>query len=87
MYQVYILKSLKDLRTYTWYASDAMIRLKVHNAGRVKATKNRRPFEIIYIENLQTLKEVKRRELYWKSGAGRRKLKDYFSKGFPKLET
>ena len=84
MYQVYILKSLKDFRTYTGHAKIAIDRLADHNAGRVDATKNRRPLEIIYTEDLDTLGGAKKRELYWKSGAGRRKLKEYFKKGFPR---
>jgi putative endonuclease len=83
MFQVYILQSLKDGRTYTGYATDANVRLVDHNFGRVDATKNRRPLEIIFTEDVNSLKDAKKRELYWKSGAGRRKLKIYFEKGFP----
>ena len=86
MYQVYILKSLKDFRTYTGYAQDAKIRLIDHNSGKVDATRRRRPLEIIFTENLGTLEEAKKRELYWKSGAGRRKLKIYFQTGFQKTK-
>jgi len=85
MYQVYILKSLSDLKTYTGYAKDAQIRLKEHNSGKVNATKNRRPLVILYIENVETLRYAKQRELYWKSGAGRRKLLIYFQRGFPPI--
>ena len=84
MFQVYILKSLKDLRTYTGHAKNAEVRLIDHNSGRVDATKNRRPLEIIFTENLESLKDAKKRELYWKSGAGRRKLKEFFKTGFPR---
>lgn len=83
MYYVYILKSLKDKRTYVGYASDAQRRLKEHNAGRVNATKNRRPLTLLMVEECETIKIAKNRELYWKSGGGRRKLKDFFIKGFP----
>ncbi|MBX4186740.1 MAG: GIY-YIG nuclease family protein [Candidatus Doudnabacteria bacterium] len=86
MYQVYILISLKDSHTYVGYAKDAKFRLKDHNLGRVNATRMRRPLEIIYIENVETLRYAKQRELYWKSGGGRRKLKQYFEKGFPPIE-
>jgi len=85
MYQVYILKSLKDSRTYVGYSEDAYNRLKDHNLGKVKATEKRRPLEIIYIENTETLKYAKQRELYWKSGAGRRKLMQYYIGGFPPI--
>jgi len=84
MFQVYILQSLKDDRTYTGYAANAKVRLIDHNFGRVEATKNRRPLEIIFIEDVDSLKDAKKRELYWKSGAGRRKLKVYFETGFPR---
>jgi len=87
MYQVYILQSLKDYKTYVGYTVNAIIRLLEHNAGKVKARKNRRPLKILYIENIETLKYAKQRELYWKSGAGRRKLKQYFLEGFPPIET
>ena len=83
MYQVYILQSLKDKRTYVGFSEDTRERLKEHNAGKVKATKNRRPLVILIIEGCETMAEAKKRELYWKSGGGRRKLKEYFIKGFP----
>ena len=86
MYQVYILKSLNDLRTYAGYTKDVAVRLEDHNTGKVKATKKRLPFEIVYIENTKTLKFAKQRELYWKSGAGRRKLKHFFRVGFPPIK-
>jgi len=83
MYQVYILKSLKDLRTYVGYSQDAQERLSEHNSGKVDATLNRRPLRILYTENVDNLEKAKQRERYWKSGAGRRKLKAYFNTGFP----
>ena len=83
MFHVYILQSLKDLRTYTGYTEDVNKRLIEHNTGKVKATRNRRPFRVLFVEDLATLQEAKKKELYWKSGSGRRKLKIYFRKKFP----
>lgn len=83
MFQVYVLLSVKDLRTYIGYSSNSEERLKEHNAGKVNATKNRRPFKIIKVENCKTELEAKQRERYWKSGSGRRKLKRLFKEGFP----
>jgi len=60
-YQVYILESLKDRRTYTGFSRCAGERLKVHNAGKVSATKQRAPLRIIYKENVQTLVDVKKK--------------------------
>lgn len=86
MYQVYILKSLKDGKTYVGYAIDAKARLSEHNSGKVNTTKHRKPFQILYTEACSDLATAKNRELYWKSGGGRRKLKLYFKQGFPPVQ-
>ncbi|OGL64437.1 hypothetical protein A3B21_05105 [Candidatus Uhrbacteria bacterium RIFCSPLOWO2_01_FULL_47_24] len=83
MFFVYILRSLKDQGTYTGYSGDMNARLIDHNKGRVDATRNRRPLVILYTERCTTEQAAKMRERYWKSGAGRRKLKKYFREGFP----
>lgn len=80
MYHVYILQSLKDNRTYVGYSINVERRLEEHNSGQVRATKYRQPLKILFTENFESETEVKSRELYWKSGAGRRKLKEYFKK-------
>lgn len=79
MYFVYILQSLKDMRTYVGYTYEINQRLLRHNSGQVEATKNRTPLKLLFTEEFETEQEAKKRELYWKSGAGRRKLKEYFS--------
>jgi putative endonuclease len=79
MYTVYILKSLKDSRTYVGYSFDVNKRLEEHNSGKVSATKNRIPFKILFTELTETLENAKERELYWKSGTGRRAMKKLFS--------
>ncbi|MEK7180583.1 MAG: GIY-YIG nuclease family protein [Patescibacteria group bacterium] len=78
MYFVYILLSYKDNRTYVGYAKNLTARLYEHNCGRVKATKHRRPFKMFYSEQFPTLKEAKKRELWWKSSRGRSELKKFF---------
>jgi len=83
MYYAYILQSLKDRRTYAGFCEDVSERLKAHNLGKVAATKNRRPFIILLTEEFKTEKEAKNRERYWKSGSGRRKLKQLFKGEFP----
>lgn len=82
MYKVYILQSLKDQRTYVGYTDNLERRLVEHNAGQNKSTKHRVPFELLFSEEFENSKDAKSRELYWKSGGGRRKLKELFkSKG------
>ena len=78
MYFVYILKSLRDDRTYVGYTNNLDERLKRHNAGLVFATKHRSPLKLIYSEQFDTIKEAMNREKYFKSGGGRRKMKQMF---------
>jgi len=85
MFFVYVLQSLKDRRTYVGYTYEINQRLAKHNSGQVKATRNRRPLKLLFTEVLETEKEAKKRELYWKNGAGRRKLKEYFKDSKMKL--
>lgn len=75
---VYILISEKDGRTYVGYSSNLEERLKQHNSGKVKSTKHRRPLKVLLIESFETALQAKEREQYWKSGAGRSKMKDMF---------
>lgn len=79
MHFIYILQSLKDRRTYVGYSHDVQNRLARHNAGQVPAIQNRRPLKLIFSESFETEKEAKQRELYWKSGASRRKMKSLFN--------
>ncbi len=79
MYWVYILVSEKDKRTYVGYTGNLNNRLKEHNSGRVIATKNRRPFRVLFAEQFENMSDAKLRELWWKSGSGRQKLKEFFN--------
>lgn len=75
---VYVLLSLKDHRTYVGSTDNIERRFKHHNSGQVKSTKGRLPLKILFTETFDTLQEARKRELWWKSGAGRRKLKEFF---------
>jgi putative endonuclease len=78
MYFVYILQSLKDGRTYVGHAQDLEARLKKHNSGQVNSTRYRRPLTLLFKENFETLEKAKNREIWWKSGSGRQRLKEIF---------
>lgn len=54
MYFVYLLKSISDSRYYIGQTQDYIKRLKLHNSGRVKSTKNRRPFVLIGYKVFET---------------------------------
>lgn len=69
---------MKDGRTYVGSTNNLRRRLKQHNSCKVKSTKHRIPFKVLFTEEFETLMEARKREVWWKSGAGRRKLKKYF---------
>ena len=78
MFTIYILKSLKDNRSYVGYSKNFVNRFKQHNNGQVKSTKHRRPLIVIYTEEFNTSPEAKIREKWWKSYKGRQAMKKFF---------
>ncbi len=76
MYCVYVLKSLKDGKLYYGFTNNLIERMKQHNNGEVKSTKSRIPFELIYFEKVSTLVDARKRERYFKSGFGRKYVKN-----------
>ncbi|MCB0725141.1 MAG: GIY-YIG nuclease family protein [Ignavibacteriae bacterium] len=76
MYYSYVLKSLKDGKYYYGHTSDLQTRLKYHNSGKVRSTKGRKPFEIIFYEEFKTKSEASKRELFYKSIDGYNWLKE-----------
>ncbi len=78
MFTVYVLQSLKDKKTYAGYTNNFERRFKQHNSGRSKSTKCRAPFKLLFKEEFENNIEAKKRELWWKSGAGRKRLKEFF---------
>ena len=64
MYYAYILKSMKDGKYYYGSTKNLEERLKIHNLGKVKPTKGRRPFIIHYFESFETRSEAQKREYF-----------------------
>jgi putative endonuclease len=83
MFYTYALLSKKDSKFYIGYTNDLKKRLTQHNDGKSTATKNRRPFELVYYEACTNEKDALKREKYFKTGFGRRflnnRLEGYFS--------
>jgi putative endonuclease len=50
MYFVYVLRSISYNSTYVGYTSNLNKRLVTHNAGKVRSTKSKTPYELIYYE-------------------------------------
>jgi putative endonuclease len=83
MYYVYILLSKKDGKFYIGYTDNLKLRFKEHNEGRVRSTKARRPFELIYYEAFLNKYDAYIREKWLKGGWGfnqiRKILKNYLT--------
>lgn len=82
MYYCYILKSLKTGQYYVGSSENFENRLQLHNSGKVKSTKSNRPWEIVYFQNFQTIKEAYFWELQikgWKSRKAVERLISTFS--------
>lgn len=62
MYIVYIIQSQKDASYYTGRTDDIIDRLKRHNQGRSKYTRNKRPWKLVYTESFNTRSEAVKRE-------------------------
>jgi putative endonuclease len=75
-YYTYILKSKKDGKTYTGFTDDLRKCLSKHNSGKSVYTKGRGPFVVIYYEACLDKEKAMSRELYLKSGMGKRYLKN-----------
>lgn len=76
MYYVYVLRSLKDLKLYVGKTKDPKRRIKEHNAGKVIATKSRKPFELVFYEAFKHKTDAGRDELFFKTGYGREVLRE-----------
>lgn len=76
MFYTYVLRSKKDNNLYVGWTNDLRNRLNKHNSGEVTATKTRYPMELIYYEACVDKQKAIEREKYFKTGFGRRYLKN-----------
>ena len=76
MYYTYVLKSKNDGKLYIGFTNDLKKRFKEHRDGRVIATQNRLPVELLYYEACLNKDKALQREKYFKTGFGRRFLKN-----------
>lgn len=83
MFYVYVIHSQRDGCLYTGYTCDLKRRLLEHRQGKTASTKHRNPFNLIYYEAYCDEKDAKGRELFLKSGSGkkylRKQLQHYFT--------
>ena len=75
MYVVYVLRDDKGV-LYKGMTNDLTRRLQEHRAGKTKTTRAMGELQVFYTEEYDTLFEARQRELYLKSAAGRKFLKN-----------
>ena len=76
MFYTYVLLSEKDEKYYIGFSHDLKERINKHQSGKVKSTVNRRPLKLIYYEACLNEQDAIKREKYFKTGFGRRFLKN-----------
>ena len=76
MFYTYILMSDKDKEFYVGFTKDLKKRFKEHQKGLVASTVRRHPLELIYYEAFLNEADAIAREKYFKTGFGRRFLKN-----------
>jgi putative endonuclease len=67
---------------YIGYTTDLIKRIKRHNQGTNKATKPFIPYKLIFYEAFLNNIDAKNREIYLKSGYGRKTIKGMLEKYF-----
>ncbi len=81
MYTVYVLKSRKNNKRYVGYTTKTIEqRLTWHRWGLTAWTKQNGPFDLLCKEEYCNKQDALRREVYLKSGCGRKLLDEKFEK-------
>lgn len=76
MYYTYVLEHTATGDRYIGFTHDLRQRVSEHNSGLVSATRHRRPWQVIYYEACLSKEKAIEREKYFKTGFGRRYLKN-----------
>jgi putative endonuclease len=72
MLYVYVLQSELDSGLYIGMTSNLRRRFEEHQRGESRSTKGRRPWKLIYYEAYLQAADASGREVFLKSGGGRR---------------
>ena len=87
MIYVYVLQSEYDSGLYIGMTADLRRRFEQHQCGESQSTKSRRPWTLIYYEAYLDRSDAEGREVFLKSGGGRRflnkQLRNHFAR-FPR---
>jgi putative endonuclease len=75
MWYTYVIRSQKNGLLYTGMSNDLRKRLWQHNNGKSSYTRNKGPFILIYYEACHDRSDAAAREIYLKTGMGKRFIK------------
>jgi putative endonuclease len=75
IFYAYILRSETHGTCYYGNTQNINARIRAHNSGKVRYTKGRRPWKLVYYEKFETRSEAVKRERFFKSIDGYRYLK------------
>jgi len=81
MYSVYIIKSQKSNRYYIGVTSNLFDRLRHHNSGSNKSTKNKGPWQLVYQDDFLDKKTAWLRERQIKKYKGGQAFKKLINRG------
>jgi len=79
MYYIYAIKSIEREWIYVGITDNPERRLHQHNSGFNRSTKAYRPFEMFYVETIDTREKARVREKELKTTQGKRFLRKYFA--------
>lgn len=77
---VYILLNTSRTQTYVGQTEDLGERLKLHNSGRVRSTRNKGPWRLFHIEEYDSRAAAMKRERWYKSPKGRGRIREVLSR-------
>ncbi len=66
-FYAYVLQSISHKTFYYGSTKDIESRLREHNSGKVRYTKGRMPWILVYFEEFETRGEAMKRELFFKT--------------------
>ena len=81
MFYTYFLQSENYDETYIGFTGDLKSRIKEHNQGLTPSTRRYKPWKLIYYEACANEQDARSREVYLKTGMGKRYVKNRI-KGF-----
>ncbi|HKI78523.1 MAG TPA: GIY-YIG nuclease family protein [Ignavibacteriaceae bacterium] len=84
MYFTYIIESIKSGKWYYGHSDDVERRLKEHNSGQNKSTRNKGPWELIFLRYFDTKIEANRFELKLKKLKNKKYILEKYSEFFVK---